>query len=90
MNQNSSPRTRNSRKSRDLQGGHGAQASPPTNSMRSRKPGAQRRAGRDLDQLLMAALYRAVTLPQVTDVARAIAHHLHLHVACSGKQRFST
>ena len=39
-----------------------------------------RRAGRLLDDLLMAALDRAISLEQVDDLAVPIAEHLDLHV----------
>ena len=37
--------------------------------------------GRDFNQLLVAALDRAVALEQVDDVAVLVAQHLHLDVA---------
>ena len=39
------------------------------------------RRGRDLDDLLVAALHRAVALEQVHRLARGIRQHLHLDVA---------
>jgi hypothetical protein len=41
---------------------------------------AQGRAGRQLDQLLVAALQRALPLPQVADVAGPVAENLHLEM----------
>ena len=42
--------------------------------------------GRDLDQLLVAALQRAVALPQVRDGAGAVADDLHFDVAGARQQ----
>ena len=42
---------------------------------------SQRGAGRQLDQLLVAALHAALALAEVADGARAVADHLHLDVA---------
>ncbi len=50
--------------------------------------GAEMRAGRQLDDLLVAALYRAVAFAQGHDAALAIAHDLHLDVACAVDQPF--
>ena len=47
--------------------------------------GAQVRGGRDLDQLLVAALQAALPLPQVGDL-RPVAEDLHLHVPGTGEE----
>ena len=44
-----------------------------------------RRRGRLLDQLLVAALHRAVALEQVDHVVVVVGEHLHLHVARVGQ-----
>ena len=41
---------------------------------------SQRGAGRQLDQLLVAALHAALALAEVADGARAVTDHLHLNV----------
>ena len=46
----------------------------------------ERRRGRDLDELLVAALHRAVAFPEMADVAGAVADHLHLDMAGCGQQ----
>ena len=43
--------------------------------------GVEVRGGRDLDDLLVAALDAAVALTEVDDVASLVAEHLHLDVA---------
>ncbi len=43
--------------------------------------GVEQGSGRDLDDLLMAPLHRAVPFVQVDDFARGVAEHLHLDVA---------
>ena len=47
---------------------------------------AQLRAGRDLDDLLVAALHAALALAQVADAAAAVADDLDLDVARAGDQ----
>ena len=47
--------------------------------------GVHRRGGALLDQLLVAALHRAVALEQVDHVALGVGQHLHLHVAWIGQ-----
>src|SRR5205823_1347157 len=42
---------------------------------------AEPRRGRLLDNLLMAALDRAVALPEMHDIALRVAKHLHLDMA---------
>src|SRR5690606_7329365 len=62
---------------------------------------SQRRAGRDLDQLLVPTLHRAFALPEMNDSSRGITHDLHLDmtgrahqaldidlVAAEGRARF--
>ena len=49
--------------------------------IRSRSSGSRFGAGRDLDDLLVAALHRAVALEEVDHVARAVGEDLHLDVA---------
>ena len=49
--------------------------------MRSRSSGDDRRRRRLLDELLVAALDRAVALAEVDDVAVRVGEHLHLDVA---------
>ena len=47
---------------------------------------AQRRAGRDLDQLLVAALDRTFALPQMAEAAVPVADDLHLDMASVADQ----
>ena len=61
----------------------GGRQLPAASTMRARKRIAQRRARRDLDQLLVAALDRAFALPQMADRAVAVADDLHLDMARS-------
>ena len=49
--------------------------------MRWRSAGVEVRRRRDLDDLLVAQLHRAVALEEVHDVALAVGQHLHLDVA---------
>ena len=48
--------------------------------------GRQTRRRRLLDQLLVAALHRAVALAEVDDTARAVAQHLHFDVAARARR----
>src|SRR6476620_2303956 len=50
------------------------------------KASFKRRTWSDLDQLLVAALHRAVALPQMTNAAGTVADHLNLDVTGGGKQ----
>ncbi len=47
---------------------------------------AQKRRGRALDDLLITALYRAVALVQVHQVAVGVAHDLHFHMTRAADQ----
>ena len=58
-----------------------ARASTASARMRWRRPGVEVGRGRDLDDLLVAQLHRAVALEEVHDVALAVGQHLHLDVA---------
>ena len=58
-----------------------ARARPPPRRSRSRSSGVDDRRGRLLDDLLVAALQRALALAEVDDVAVGVAEHLDLDVA---------
>ncbi len=74
-------------RSRARAASHRRPATPPRRSSCLAQVGIEAWGGRDLDDLLMAALERAVALP---DMARglAVARHLHLDMPRIGHERF--